>query len=55
MTNGSRVRRLFFKNQTSHQIKCSKLVSQRNSVDECVEDGESLAMPNEFYKKQCHV
>ena len=24
-------------------------------VDECVEDGKSMAMPNEFYKKQCHV
>ena len=25
------------------------------AVDECVEDGESMAMPNEFYKKQCHI
>ena len=25
------------------------------AVDERVENGESMAMPNEFYKKQCHV
>ena len=25
------------------------------AVDERVEDGESMAMPNEFYKKQCYV
>ena len=25
------------------------------AVDERVEDGESMAMPNEFYKNQCHV
>ena len=25
------------------------------AVDKRVEDGESMAMPNEFYKKQCHV
>ena len=25
------------------------------AVDERVEDGESVAMLNEFYKKQCHV
>ena len=25
------------------------------AVDERVEDDESMAMPNEFYKKQCHV
>ena len=25
------------------------------AVDECVEDGESMAMPNEVYNKQCHV
>ena len=24
-------------------------------VDERIEDGKSMAMPNEFYKKQCHV
>ena len=24
-------------------------------VDERIEDGESMAMPNEFYNKQCHV
>ena len=31
MTNGSRVRKLFFKNQRSHQRKRSKFVSQWNS------------------------
>ena len=30
-------------------------VSTELTVDERVEDGESMAMPNEFYKKQCHV
>ena len=25
------------------------------AVDERIEDGESMAMPNEFYNKQCHV
>ena len=25
------------------------------AVDEHVEDGESMVMPNEFYKKQCRV
>ena len=25
------------------------------AVNECVEDGKSMAMPNELYKKQCHV
>ena len=25
------------------------------AVDERVEDGESMVMLNEFYKKQCHV
>ena len=25
------------------------------AVDERVENGESMAMPNELYKKQCHV
>ena len=29
--------------------------STKLAVDERVEDGESMAMPNEFYKKQCHV
>ena len=28
--------------------------SMELAVDEHV-DGESMAMPNEFYKKQCHV
>ena len=25
------------------------------AVDERVEDSKSMAMPNEFYEKQCHV
>ena len=29
--------------------------STKFAVDERVEDGESMVMPNEFYKKQCHV
>ena len=29
--------------------------SMELAVDEHVEDGESMAMLNEFYKKQCHV
>ena len=29
--------------------------SMELTVNECVEDGESMAMLNEFYKKQCHV
>ena len=29
--------------------------STASPVDERVEDGESMAMPNEFHKKQCHV
>ena len=29
--------------------------SRELTVDEHVEDGEPMAMPNEFYKKQHHV
>ena len=29
--------------------------SMELAVDERIEDGESMAMPNKFYKKQCHV
>ena len=29
--------------------------STEPTVDERIEDGESMVMPNEFYKKQCHV
>ena len=49
MTNGSRVHKFFFKNRRNHQRKCSKFVSQQNWVNERVEDGEPMAMPNEFY------
>ena len=54
MTNGSCVRKLFFKNRRSHQesVVCE---STELAVDERVEDGESMAMLNKFYKKQCHV
>ena len=55
MTNGSRVPKLFFKNRRIHQRKRSKFVSHWNSVNERVDNGKSMAMPNEFYKKQCHV
>ena len=55
MTNGSRVRKLVFNNRRIHQRKRSNFVTQRNSVDERVDDGKSMVMPNKFYKKQCHV
>ena len=51
MTNGSRVHKLF-KNQSYQSIVRE---STELAVDERVEDGESMAMPNEFYTKQCHV
>ena len=51
MTNGSCVRKLFFKT-IKESIVCE---STELTVGECIEDGESMAMPNEFYKKQCHV
>ena len=54
MTNGSCVRKLFFKN--GEAIKESVVrESTKFAVNERVEDGESMAMPNKFYKKQCHV
>ena len=53
MTNGSRVRKLFFKNRKSHQRSVVR-ESTELAVDERIEDGEPVAMPNEFYK-QCHV
>ena len=53
MTNGSRVRKLFLR--TGEAIKESVVhESTELAVDERIEDGESMAMPNEFYK-QCHV
>ena len=52
MTNGSRVHKLLFKNQTSYQ---SVVRESTELAVERVEDGESMAMPNEFYMKQCHV
>ena len=47
MTNGSRVRKLFLE-------KPSKKGSMELTVER-VEDDGSMAMPNEVYKKQCHV
>ena len=55
MANGSRVRKLFFKNQRSHQESIVRESTELATVDKRVEDGGSMAMPNEFYKKQCHV
>ena len=53
MTNGSRVRKLFLR--TGEAIKESVVhESTELAVDERIEDGKSMAMPNEFYK-QCHV
>ena len=54
MTNGSLVRKLFFQNRRSHQ-KSIVRESMELTVDERVEDGESTAMPNEFYRKRCVV
>ena len=46
----------------SHSLRTGEAIKEsvvRESMelvyDECVEGGESMAMPNEFYKKQCHV
>ena len=56
MTNDSCVSKLFFKNRRSEAIKESVVhESTELAVNERIEDGESMAMPNEFYKKQCHV
>ena len=41
---------------TGEAIKQSVVCeSTELAVDERVEDGESMTMLNEFYKKQCHV
>ena len=40
MTNGSRVRKLFFKNGRSHQRKRNSGESTELAVDERVEDGD---------------
>ena len=50
MTNGSRVHKLFgeaIKESVVHE-------SMKLAVDEHVDNGKSMVMPNEFYKKQCH-
>ena len=49
MMNGSRVRKLFFKNGRSHQRKCSSRV---NGSSQSM-SASRKAMANEFYKKQC--
>ena len=53
ITNGSHVRKLFLR--TGEAIKESVVhESTELAVDERIEDGKSMAMPNEFCK-QCHV
>ena len=54
MTNGSRVRKLFFQNWKAIN-KSVVRDSTELTVDERVENGESTVMLNELYKKQCHV
>ena len=45
-----------YSSRTREAIKESVVrESTELEVDEHVEDDESMAMPNEFYKKQCHV
>ena len=45
-----------YSSRTGEAIKESIVrESTELTVDEHVEDGESMAMPNEFYKRQCHV
>ena len=42
--------------KTGEAIKESVVCeSMELADDERVEDGESMAMPKKFYKKQCHV
>ena len=42
--------------RTGEAIKESAVrESTQLAVDERFEDDESMAMPNEFYEKQCHV
>ena len=54
MTNGSRVCKLFLR--TGEAIKESVVhESTELAVDERVEDGKSMTILNEFYKKPCHV
>ena len=48
MTNDRQVR-------TGEAIKESVVCVSTELAVELVEDGESLVMPNELYKKQCHV
>ena len=45
-----------YSSRTGEAIKESVVrESTELAVDERVEGGESMAMPNEFYKKQYHV
>ena len=41
--------------RTGEAIKESVVCESTEVAVERVEDGESMGMPNEFYKKQCHV
>ena len=51
MMNGSRVHKLFGE-AIKESVVCE---SMKLAVDECVDNGKSMAVPNKFYKKQCHV
>ena len=45
-----------FSLRTGEAIKESVVhESTELTVDECVEDNESMVMVNEFYNKQCHM
>ena len=39
--------------RTKEAIKESAVHESTELAVECIEDGESMAMPNEFYNKQC--
>ena len=41
--------------RTGEAIKESVVRESTELAVECVEDGESMVMANEYYKKQCHV
>ena len=41
--------------RTGEAIKESVVHESTELAVERIEDGESMAMPNELYKKQCHV
>ena len=53
MTNDSCVRKLFL--GIEEAITESVVHESTETQSMSVEDGKSMAMANEFYKKQCHV